>query len=254
MKIPEILQQKATELEQYYLSRLPEAAPLVRRCFLNTIETTVKHTGDDYFVITGDIPAMWLRDSTSQISHYVRYAGQDPDLRQMDYIEKEDSRFRRLCFFPQLVHDSINGEVDFYLTASPECSSCLEPDTERLRNWNIAPFFQVTERRRMKSVTLPEVMRRLNLARIDALKSDSQGMDLRLLASLDGMDLITTVTAVATCFNNVGPGLSGVGPVQNFSAYSCFSKLVLSLDMLLGRLEILPLLMLMAPQTWRKRF
>ena len=109
----------------------------------------------------------------------------DPDLRQMDYIEKEDSRFRRLCFFPQLVHDSINGEVDFYLTASPECSSCLEPDTERLRNWNIAPFFQVTERRRMKSVTLPEVMRRLNLARIDALKSDSQGMDLRLLASLD---------------------------------------------------------------------
>ena len=75
-----------------------------------------------------------------------------------------------------------------------------------------------------------------------------------LLISVDNFDFTTNFTAVLTTLNNVGPGLSGVGPVQNFSAYSCFSKLVLSLDMLLGRLEILPLLMLMAPQTWRKRF
>lgn len=75
-----------------------------------------------------------------------------------------------------------------------------------------------------------------------------------LLISVDNFDFTTNFTAVLTTLNNVGPGLSSVGPSQNFSAYSCFSKLVLSLDMLLGRLEILPLLILMTPQTWRKRF
>ena len=75
-----------------------------------------------------------------------------------------------------------------------------------------------------------------------------------LLISVDNFDFTTNFTAVLTTLNNVGPGLGGVGPVQNFSLYSCFSKLVLSMDMLLGRLEILPLLMLLAPQTWRKRF
>ena len=52
----------------------------MRPCFLNTIETTVKHIDDDYFVITGDIPAMWLRDSAAQITHYVRYASGDKAL------------------------------------------------------------------------------------------------------------------------------------------------------------------------------
>ena len=75
-----------------------------------------------------------------------------------------------------------------------------------------------------------------------------------LLISVDNFDFTTNFSAVLTTLNNVGPGLGAVGPVRNFSAYSCFSKIVLSLDMLLGRLEILPLLMLFAPQTWRKRF
>ena len=75
-----------------------------------------------------------------------------------------------------------------------------------------------------------------------------------LLISVDNFDFTTNFTAVLTTLNNVGPGLAKVGPVENFAAYSCFSKIVLSLDMLLGRLEILPLLMLFAPQTWRKKF
>lgn len=57
-----------------------------------------------------------------------------------------------------------------------------------------------------------------------------------------------------TTLNNVGPGLAKVGPVENFSAFSCFSKIILSLDMLIGRLEILPIMMLLAPVTWRKKF
>ena len=75
-----------------------------------------------------------------------------------------------------------------------------------------------------------------------------------LLISVDNFDFTTNFTAVLTTLNNVGPGLAKVGPVENFSAFSAFSKIVLSFDMLIGRLEILPIMMLLAPVTWRKKF
>ncbi len=65
-----------------------------------------------------------------------------------------------------------------------------------------------------------------------------------LLLSLDGHDIPTTVTAVITCLNNVGPGLGEINPSGNFSGFSSWSKVLLSLDMLLGRLEIYPMLVL----------
>ncbi|MBQ2696174.1 MAG: TrkH family potassium uptake protein [Clostridia bacterium] len=74
-----------------------------------------------------------------------------------------------------------------------------------------------------------------------------------LLISLDSVSYLTGFAAVATCINNVGPGLEAVGPVENFSHFSNFSKLVLSADMLAGRLELLPILTLMSPATWRRR-
>ncbi len=64
--------------------------------------------------------------------------------------------------------------------------------------------------------------------------------------------LETNFTAVAACFNNIGPGLGMVGPAGNYAAYSPISKLVLSMAMLLGRLEIFPLLLTLAPSTWMK--
>ena len=75
-----------------------------------------------------------------------------------------------------------------------------------------------------------------------------------LLISVDNFDFTTNFTAVLTTLNNVGPGLAKVGPVENFSAFSAFSKIVFSFDMLIGRLEILPIMMLLAPVTWRKKF
>ena len=72
-----------------------------------------------------------------------------------------------------------------------------------------------------------------------------------LLISLNNFDFTTTFTAVLTCIGNVGPGLSAVGPVMNFDVMSDFSKLVLSFIMLLGRLEIFPLLIFFSPKTWR---
>lgn len=75
-----------------------------------------------------------------------------------------------------------------------------------------------------------------------------------LLISLDGMDGITNFTAVAATLNNVGPGLAKVGPTQNFGAFSNLSKLVFIFDMLAGRLELFPLLILFAPGLWKKRW
>ena len=73
------------------------------------------------------------------------------------------------------------------------------------------------------------------------------------LVSLDNFSLVTTVTAVIACINNIGPGLDMVGATGNYSQFSPFVKLVLSLDMLLGRLEIFPMLLLFLPSVWKKR-
>lgn len=63
---------------------------------------------------------------------------------------------------------------------------------------------------------------------------------------------VTNFTAVTACFNNIGPGLEFVGPTQNFADFSVFSKLLLSFDMLAGRLELFPMLILFTPSTWKK--
>lgn len=74
-----------------------------------------------------------------------------------------------------------------------------------------------------------------------------------LLISVDNYDGITNFTAVASALGNIGPGLSLVGPSMNFDLYSGFSKYVLMFDMLAGRLELFPLLVLLSPATWRTR-
>ena len=74
-----------------------------------------------------------------------------------------------------------------------------------------------------------------------------------LLISVDNFDFTTNTTAVISCFNNIGPGLGVVGPMGNFSGYSYFSKIVLSFDMLFGRLEILPMLVLFHPLSWSRK-
>jgi trk system potassium uptake protein TrkH len=74
-----------------------------------------------------------------------------------------------------------------------------------------------------------------------------------LLLSLEHVDLVTTVTAVITCHNNAGPGLGLVGPAGNYSIFSAPAKLLLTLNMLLGRLEIFPILALLSGSHWQRR-
>lgn len=71
------------------------------------------------------------------------------------------------------------------------------------------------------------------------------------LVSLEGRDLVTNFTAVASCLNNIGPGLSEVGPTRNFGGLTGFTKYVLMFDMLAGRLELFPLLLIFNPGVYR---
>lgn len=76
-----------------------------------------------------------------------------------------------------------------------------------------------------------------------------------LLVSLNNYDFQTSMTAVITCINNVGPGVGKIcGPVGNFSTFSDFSKIVLIFDMLIGRLEIFPIILLFSPRILQRRF
>jgi trk system potassium uptake protein TrkH len=66
-------------------------------------------------------------------------------------------------------------------------------------------------------------------------------------------DMETNISAVISCFNNVGPGFSSVGPTGGYAGYSAWAKMVLSAAMLLGRLEIYPIVLSISPSTWRKK-
>ena len=73
------------------------------------------------------------------------------------------------------------------------------------------------------------------------------------IISIDNYSLGTNLSAVVACFNNIGPGFEMVGATGNYSSFSVLSKLVLTADMLLGRLEIFPLLTLISPDLWSRK-
>lgn len=75
-----------------------------------------------------------------------------------------------------------------------------------------------------------------------------------LIVALDGRDVVTTMTSVLSCVSNIGPGLGAVGPYGNFADFSVLSKLVLCFDMLAGRLELIPMLMLFSPYAWSRKY
>ena len=113
----------------------------------------------------------------------------------------------------------------------------------------------------------------LSPRRVDVVRNNGRAVDERILAntnayfsaymiilflsfvlvSLDGFSITTNLTAVMSCFNNMGPGFEAVGPTCNYGGFSFFSKLILILDMLAGRLEIFPILVLFSPGIWRHK-
>lgn len=108
----------------------------------------------------------------------------DPDARQMDYIPASKKLFRQIHVVPAVVHPERNGECDFYLASSPECSSTLRLRSEEVKAWHFQYFFQLHEKVTLPCVTLPTAMKQHGLSYIDCLKIDTQGTDLRILTSL----------------------------------------------------------------------
>lgn len=100
-----------------------------------------------------------------------------------------------------------------------------------------------------KKVVPHEVVRATNVFMVTYVLIFSMSI---LLIGFDNHDLITNFTAVAATLNNIGPGLQMVGPTQNFGLFSGGAKIVLIFDMLAGRLELFPLLLLFKPETWKK--
>jgi hypothetical protein len=108
----------------------------------------------------------------------------DPDDRKMGYIEKEQSDYRKLLVYPAIVTESTQGNAEFHLTRSPYCSSLLLPDTEKLGQWAFQGLFDLEKSIELPATTLEKALSETGLDYIDWYKSDAQGVDLRLFASL----------------------------------------------------------------------
>jgi hypothetical protein len=107
----------------------------------------------------------------------------DADDRELHIEEKANSSFKKLLVFNSLVHPTTRGDLDFYLTKSPYCSSALEPDTAALGAWAFSDKFTVERKISLKSILLSDAMERAGIDYVDWFKTDSQGLDLNLFLS-----------------------------------------------------------------------
>ncbi len=128
---------------------------------------------------SGGIHARWKR-----IARYAYCVAFDADDREMKFTESSSSGFRKLVTINRIVTDRDEKEIDFFLTESPYCSSALEPDMNALSPWPFQKLFTVERKVKLKAVQLMDALREAGIDRIDWLKIDTQGTDLRIFRSL----------------------------------------------------------------------
>lgn len=126
-----------------------------------------------------------LNPKWKSFSRYSVCIAFDADARQMGYIESRRGRYRKLYVYRAVVSDQAGPKKDFFLTASPQCSSLLEPDRESLSAWLCADMLKVDRVVSLDSTRLETVLNELGLQWVDWFKTDSQGTDLRLFNSLN---------------------------------------------------------------------
>lgn len=143
----------------------------------------------------GQYPTVWKSISKQSV-----YVGFDPDSREL-YDLPAGTFFKGTVVNEAVTSQSTSEPIPIYLTRSPYCSSTLPPDNKALEDYVFSNLFEVVDQTQVSATTLAEVCKRLGMERIDWLKVDSQGTDLRLFASLPD-DLRATVLAV-----DVEPGL-----------------------------------------------
>jgi hypothetical protein len=108
----------------------------------------------------------------------------DGDNQGLKKVPRASAAYKQLYVYNLLVTPEGPGSADFYFTRSATCSSLLPPNREQLSEWAFADRFEVLEKREVKTTNLTTILNQLGLERIDWFKSDSQGTDLRLFASL----------------------------------------------------------------------
>lgn len=109
----------------------------------------------------------------------------DADSREMQFVEKESSFYKKLVVYNCVVTDTHKAQIDFYLTKAPYCSSALCPDNQKLSVWDFNELFEIEKKIVLNARNLNEVLKEQNITYIDWFKTDSQGTDLRLFKSLD---------------------------------------------------------------------
>ncbi|WP_148218062.1 hypothetical protein [Opitutus terrae] len=121
-----------------------------------------------------------------QIARYATGVGFEPDARDSAVLQRAQLAYKRWILCPELVvPESLpDGKAVLHLTRSPHCSSTLRPDQTALREWGFAQFFEVHETRRLPATTLGAALAARGLDRVDWLKCDTQGLDLKLYHSL----------------------------------------------------------------------
>lgn len=120
-----------------------------------------------------------------KIANYSICLAFDADEREFKFIEKEQSRFKKLYVYNSVASNKDINETDFYLTKSPYCSSVLEPDLMRLKPYVHSDLFEIEKKVKLNSIHIQKALDNANLKYVDWFKTDSQGIDLRLFNSLD---------------------------------------------------------------------
>lgn len=128
---------------------------------------------------SGDVFGPWAR--IAPFAHCIAF---DPDVRDIAIIEGKSSGFRSLRVLPRIVADRSIPDYPFHLARSPHCSSCLPPDQASLSAYSFASAFETVKKASLPATTLADALREVGLPRVDWLKVDAQGLDLRVFKHL----------------------------------------------------------------------
>jgi hypothetical protein len=128
---------------------------------------------------SGDLPQQW-----KLLAPFSICLAFDADARDFVVSESTNSGWKRLHKVNRLVSPNASGEVDFYLTQSPYCSSSLQPDKKALEPWAFASLFEVEQQVKLPAVDLQATLTEIGIDYIDWYKADTQGTDLRIFAEL----------------------------------------------------------------------
>lgn len=128
---------------------------------------------------SGEINAKW-----AAIAPYSVCLAFDADDREFHVTEQVNKTYKRLITFNRIVTSGAEKEADFYLTASPFCSSLLPPEMEKLKPWVFSELFTVERVAKLPTITIEAALKQVNIQYVDWFKTDTQGTDLRLFTSL----------------------------------------------------------------------